>query len=406
MRDLDTLKHRFRGSASRPRMGHSVALTIIIVTLTGCSNALCYSSPCVLTVPAVSVTLPQARLIEPLPLTIGAYYDPALRSLVASQSSRVTASTTLTWIIALGQPSINLVDQALTATFDRVLPATARSWSGGDNGPDAIIEPAFEQIRIIELRTTQFPATYQVTITYRVTLRSRSGEPLAEWTISGTGTSAQALAVRSVAAAAEEALRSAAAELMLGLRQRQDVQQLLRTKGVSPTVTRVTSEKPPPWPPSADRLAIVSPDSFGERSIPACVADNVQRARPDLLVVPSREFQDALFPYLEPSTAPESAEGLSRLLAKPEVSARVNDLQVRYVAIIRGIAVPPSQQEAAVHCLVGTCLGLLWWNGEPHAFGVTWDLAYPVIGAERTGACAVISGRIVSYVGGTGAPSR
>src|SRR5688572_22556873 len=48
-------------------------------------------------------------------------------------------------------------------------------------------------------------------------------------------------------------------------------------------------------------------------------------------------FVDALYPWLEPSTAPANAQGFASFITRPGVSDRVNSMGVRYIVWIDGI---------------------------------------------------------------------
>ena len=49
------------------------------------------------------------------------------------------------------------------------------------------------------------------------------------------------------------------------------------------------------------------------------------------------QFIDALYPWLEPSTAPANAQGFSTFLARPGVAERVSTMGVRFIVWIDGV---------------------------------------------------------------------
>ena len=72
-------------------------------------------------------------------------------------------------------------------------------------------------------------------------------------------------------------------------------------------------------------------DSFIE-----CLSDAVIGGRTGLNVHPASEFKDALFPWLEPRTAPTGVDGLPELLKRPGVHERVRERDIRYIIWIEG----------------------------------------------------------------------
>jgi len=93
-------------------------------------------------------------------------------------------------------------------------------------------------------------------------------------------------------------------------------------------------------------------------------------------VLPTTEFQDALYPWFEPGRAPVSAEALDWLLGKQHVRARIDELHVRYlVGITRKDA---SDGFPGFFCGAGYngggCLGVVWENKETSLDAVIWDL--------------------------------
>ena len=66
-----------------------------------------------------------------------------------------------------------------------------------------------------------------------------------------------------------------------------------------------------------------------------CVSEKMARST-GIQVRPNDEFVDSMFPWLEPSTAPQRPEGVSKLLAKDVVAARIAESGVRYIVWIDG----------------------------------------------------------------------
>ena len=125
----------------------------------------------------------------------------------------------------------------------------------------------------------------------------------------------------------------------------------------------------------------------------SCVQDNLggqlvhpqegQDAMPDkaaaipFKIYGEQEFQDALYPWFEPSTAPSNAKGLRTLLERPGVTERLQQIGVRYVVWLGGTTVR-KDGGGSVSCVVGPgvggCLGLGWWDKEADYVATVWDL--------------------------------
>lgn len=108
-----------------------------------------------------------------------------------------------------------------------------------------------------------------------------------------------------------------------------------------------------------------------------CVSRTVQRTSPSLRFISTQEFRDALFPWFEPGTAPDTLEELASLLNKPLVDERIASLGVRYVIRVGGATI---QQpfEGPIFCGVGPggggCIGYIAADRESHISATIWDL--------------------------------
>ncbi len=89
------------------------------------------------------------------------------------------------------------------------------------------------------------------------------------------------------------------------------------------------------------------------------------------------QFVDALYPWLEPSTAPANADGLGALLSRPGVGERVSAMGVRYIVWIDGNT-KKTDGGGSVACGAGPggagCIGLGWWEKQSDYQATVWDL--------------------------------
>jgi len=107
-----------------------------------------------------------------------------------------------------------------------------------------------------------------------------------------------------------------------------------------------------------------------------CVGDKMARQR-HIKVQPNDTFVDSMFPWLEPSTAPQRPEGVTKLLAKDVVAQRIVDSGVRYLIWVDG-ATRQTDSGGSITCTLGPagggCIGFGWWEKESDYQAVVWDL--------------------------------
>jgi hypothetical protein len=108
-----------------------------------------------------------------------------------------------------------------------------------------------------------------------------------------------------------------------------------------------------------------------------CVGDKMARST-GIQVRANDDFVDSMFPWLEPSTAPQRPEGVSRLLAKDVVADRIAESGVRYIVWIDG-ATKQTDSGGSITCTLspagGGCIGFGWWEKESDYQATVWDLS-------------------------------
>ena len=72
-----------------------------------------------------------------------------------------------------------------------------------------------------------------------------------------------------------------------------------------------------------------------EAELLECLADGIEEADPPLRVIPTAGFRDALFPWFEPSTTPESEADFERTLAEPMVQAKLATMNARHLVSLK-----------------------------------------------------------------------
>lgn len=152
-------------------------------------------------------------------------------------------------------------------------------------------------------------------------------------------------------------------------------------------------------------------------------------AKSPFQIYAEHHFIDALYPWLEPSTAPANAKGFSTFLARPGVAERVESMGVRYVVWIDGVT-QKTDSGGSIACVAAPggagCLGLGWWENASGYEATVWDLRQgisagslttdvkgtsvmigaiapiPLIAPVRGTACDRMAGQLKSFLTGEG----
>jgi hypothetical protein len=107
-----------------------------------------------------------------------------------------------------------------------------------------------------------------------------------------------------------------------------------------------------------------------------CVGDKMAR-QSGIRVQGNDEFQDQMFPWFEPSTAPQRPEGVAQLLTRPAVRRRIEENGVRYIVWVDGLT-RQTDSGGSISCAIGPggggCLGFGWWEKASDYDAIVWDL--------------------------------
>jgi hypothetical protein len=99
-----------------------------------------------------------------------------------------------------------------------------------------------------------------------------------------------------------------------------------------------------------------------------------------LAVHSTKEFEDKMYPWFEPSTAPLSTDDLTVLLERPGVLDQVRDTGVRYVIWVDG-STDRVASGGGITCAAGVggagCMGLAWWEDDSRYDFTVWDIHEP-----------------------------
>jgi hypothetical protein len=108
-----------------------------------------------------------------------------------------------------------------------------------------------------------------------------------------------------------------------------------------------------------------------------CISDALERGAEGIAVHPSTEFEDKMYPWFEPSTAPLSTDDLGQLLEKPGVLEQVRETGVRFVVWLDG-STDRVASGGGISCAAGVggagCMGLAWWEDDARYDATVWDM--------------------------------
>jgi hypothetical protein len=114
-----------------------------------------------------------------------------------------------------------------------------------------------------------------------------------------------------------------------------------------------------------------------EQEFVECVSTSLADSKQGIKVHDSIEFENMMYPWFEPSTAPLSTADLTELLEKPGVMDRVRDTGVRFVVWLDG-STDRIASGGGITCAAGVggagCMGLAWWEDDSKYDATVWDI--------------------------------
>ncbi len=114
-----------------------------------------------------------------------------------------------------------------------------------------------------------------------------------------------------------------------------------------------------------------------EEDFVQCIADSLADGKQDILVHDSTEFEDMMYPWFEPSTAPLNTADLSELLDRPGVLEQVEGTGVRFLVWLDG-STDRVASGGGITCAAGVggagCMGLAWWEDDARYDATVWDI--------------------------------
>jgi len=290
--------------------------------------------------------LPSPR-VEPLPLTVGVHYSEAF------QREKHEDKHVPYWMVhEPGGASVALFERVLAATFERVVRIPTWPSAGGARPEVAlVIVPSISGVN------TDFPTYSTRTIFYEISIFTAGGVRIDTWNVNATGRGTLFTSDETFSASA---LRDAATQLLIGLRERSEIR------------ARLPAHDPEPFTEVADGWArnrgiVILPNAPDDESWVTCMKDALSRGSVPLVEVD--RFRDAVFPWFEPSVnQPTTPEAWVQRLKDPLVAAGAMEAGARYVMFVDG-STSHSEQEGPFMCGGGAvgaaCLGVT--SAERHS---------------------------------------
>jgi hypothetical protein len=198
----------------RPAAGRVLCLGLLALAL-GCSQSVKIKVDTEVPVPTVSR----------IPLTMGVYYDPALRAYAYTEDTEDRPD----WKIESGDSQIALFDRILASMFQAVTPVAATTGAGGVAG---VIAPRVAEMQFALPAETK-TELYEAWIKYQLQLFDSDGQLVAEWPLTGYGKAETAMLKSKddgLSTAINLAMRDAGAKLVLGFEQVQEIRRWLAQK--------------------------------------------------------------------------------------------------------------------------------------------------------------------------------
>jgi len=124
-------------------------------------------------------------LIEPLPLTMGLWFDPAFSTHEFFDQSK--SKNESSWVVQTGAAQVKMWDTLLVGIFDNVVHMKGRPGPDQMNQVvDGVLIPHVEELQYAIPAHTNIKV-YEIWMRYRFELVTTGGKPIAEWTMTSYG---------------------------------------------------------------------------------------------------------------------------------------------------------------------------------------------------------------------------
>lgn len=129
--------------------------------------------------------------------------------------------------------------------------------------------------------------------------------------------------------------------------------------------------------PSLPSIAILGRRHVGhnktELDYIACIEEELELRFRSLNIIPEQQFVDSMYPYFEKSTAPLTIRNLSKMMKKPVITKKLNELNVSHIIWING-KTRRTGQAGSISCAVTGCLGFATWSDAADYQAHIWEI--------------------------------
>ena len=148
------------------------------------------------------------------------------------------------------------------------------------------------------------------------------------------------------------------------------------------TTTRLEEQTNLPFEILEGESLVITSNSYHagnetENDFLQCINKSLASKQKTFNVMPTQEFINQLYPWFEPSTAPQTTEDLSSFLGNDLVRQKIKMLDVKYFLNISG-QTKTNSSSGALSCAAGPggggCFGLAWWDDTSSYTASIWDL--------------------------------
>jgi hypothetical protein len=163
-----------------------------------------------------------------------------------------------------------------------------------------------------------------------------------------------------------------------------------------------------------------------EEGLVKCVANKLEGKSSQ--VISEEMLSDAIYPWLEPRIAPLKVNGVLRMMNRPKIREKLDEIGLRYIVWVDG-STQTTSQSGSLSCAIGPgvvgCYGMGIWTNESDYEVSIWDIEagkevntlsvtaegtsylpaiivpIPLIARVQTSACKGISDQVEKYFTGT-----
>jgi hypothetical protein len=260
-------------------------------------------------------TLPQLPppQVARLPLTIGVHYPGSfLRAKLEEKSQPI-------WYMhEPGGASVALFDSALAATFEKVIHISTWPPENGEQpGVALVLVPRVSGL-----------STLNGYITYEIRFYTPGGARQGTWIVHANADVSMFTSQETFSALV---LRGAAAQLLIGLRERPELTAHLGASNPLPIKQVALDGR------ARNAGIALVPRVSGDDDWLSCMESQLREGAPALRFIESQQFRDALFPWFEPSVEqPATPQAWMKRLSDSAISDNAAVIGVRYVLLIGG----------------------------------------------------------------------